>query len=240
MATPSTLAAVEVDAETVSGWLDNHEAVLVDVRETTEYEQEHIPGSVLVPLSVFDPDLFPRIANKKIVFHCAVGKRSAAAAKQLLKAGHPELYNMTGGINAWKEAGLVTEIQFIPPALPDDVPVSGADREILETAMTGDHEVAGEWSRLHPGQVLLQEFLEPLGISQSRLAREIMVSPRRIGDLVRGNSAVTLDTGLRLARYFSTADDFWLRAQMDYELDRAQDALGRTIRREVKPRSARK
>jgi addiction module HigA family antidote len=189
---------------------------------------------------VFDPDVFPRIANKKIVFHCAVGKRSAAAAKQLLKAGHAMLYNMTGGINAWKEAGLVTEIQFIPPALPDDIPVSGKDRETLETAMIGDHETAAEWSRLHPGQVLLQEFLEPLGISQRRLAREILVSPRRIGDLVYGRSAVTLDTGLRLARYFSTADDFWLRAQMDYDLDRAHDALGRTIRSEVKPRSARK
>jgi len=240
MATPSTLAAVEVDAETVNGWLDNHEAVLVDVRETTEYEQEHIPGSVLVPLSVFDPDLFPRIANKKIVFHCAVGKRSAAAAKQLLKVGHSMPYNMMGGINAWKEAGLVTEIQLIPPALPDDVPASGKDRETLETAMTGDHGNADDGSRLHPGQVLLQEFLEPLGISRIRLAREIMVSPRRIGDLVHGRSAVTLDTGLRLARYFSTADDFWLRAQMDYDLDRAHDTVGRTIRRDVKPRSARR
>ena len=57
---------------------------------------------------------------------------------------------------------------------------------------------------------------------------------------MHGRSAVTLDTGLRLARYFSTADDFWLRAQMDYDLDRAHDTVGRTIRCDVKPRSARR
>ena len=59
MTAKSNLVAEEVDAETVNRWLDDHKAVLVDVRETTEYEQEHIPGSVLVPLSVFDADLFP-------------------------------------------------------------------------------------------------------------------------------------------------------------------------------------
>jgi rhodanese-related sulfurtransferase len=113
-----SFSAIEVDANTVDGWLEGQQAVLVDVRETTEYEQEHIPGSVLVPLSVFDPERFPWITNKKLVFHCAVGKRSAAAAKQLMKEGHPQLYNLAGGIQAWKEAGLITEIQFIPPALP--------------------------------------------------------------------------------------------------------------------------
>ena len=73
-----SFSAIEVDANTVDGWLEGQQAVLVDVRETTEYEQEHIPGSVLVPLSVFDPERFPWITNKKLVFHCAVGKRSAA------------------------------------------------------------------------------------------------------------------------------------------------------------------
>ena len=126
MTTQPAFTAIEVDAETVNGWLDGQQAVLVDVRETTEYEQEHIPGSVLVPLSVFDAERFPWITAKKLVFHCAVGKRSAAA-KQLMKEGHPQLYNLTGGINAWKEAGLVTEIQFIPPAVPQDIPLPAKD-----------------------------------------------------------------------------------------------------------------
>ena len=85
MITPPAHTAIEVDADTVNSWLDGQQAVLVDVRETTEYEQEHIPGSVLVPLSVLDPERFPWITAKKLVFHCAVGKRSAAAAKQLMK-----------------------------------------------------------------------------------------------------------------------------------------------------------
>ena len=189
---------------------------------------------------MFDPERFPRITAKKLVFHCAVGIRSAAAAKQLMKQGHPQLYNLRGGINAWKEAGLATEIQFIPPALPQDVPLSAKDCKTLEQAMTGDAAEAEEWKRLHPGKMLLKEFLEPLGLSQRRLSREINVSPRRIGDLVRGRSPVSLDTGLRLARYFSTADDFWLRAQMDYDLDRAHGGIGKTIRREIRPRNARK
>ena len=151
-------AAIEVDADTVSHWLDGHQAVLVDVRETSEYEQEHIPGSVLVPLSVFDPELFPWITSKKLVFHCAVGKRSAVAAKQLMKEGHPQLYNLEGGIHAWKEAGLVTEVQYIPPALPEDLPLSPKDRRGLESAMTGDSAETEEWSRLHPGEILLKEF----------------------------------------------------------------------------------
>ncbi len=235
MTTQPVLAAIEVDADTVNRWLDAHEAVLVDVRETSEYEQEHIPGSVLVPLSVFDPDRFPRITGKKLVFHCAIGKRSAAAAKQLMKVGHPQLYNLQGGIHAWKEAGLVTEIQFIPPAVPQDIPLSVKDRRRLESAMTGDGAETEEWSRLHPGEVLLKEFLVPLGISRRRLAREIRVSPRRIGDLVRCKCAVTLDTALRLSRYFNTAEDFWLRAQMEYDLDRAHHRIGKRISREIKP-----
>ena len=68
----------EADALTVRGWLKAGEIVLVDVRETAEYEQEHIPGSVLCPLSVFDAELFPEIPEKNVVLHCAIGKRSAA------------------------------------------------------------------------------------------------------------------------------------------------------------------
>ena len=130
----------------------------------------------------------------------------------------------------------MTEIQFIPPAVPQDIPLSAKDLERLESAMTGDHPEGGEWCRLHPGEVLLKEFLEPLGLSRRQLARNIHVSPRRIGDLVRGKSAATLDTGLRFAHYFCTAEDFRLRAQMDYDLNRALGAAAKAIKRRIKPR----
>ena len=99
----------EVKVETVAKWLSSGEALLIDVRETSEFEQEHIPGAMLVPLSMLDPETFPRINIKKLVLHCAIGDRSAAAAKMLAKAGHIPPVNMAGGIKAWREAGLETE-----------------------------------------------------------------------------------------------------------------------------------
>lgn len=236
MSTPASLQVVEVESAMVDRWMDDGEAVLVDVRETSEYEQEHIPGSLLVPLSVFDPDRFPRIPGKKLVIHCAVGKRSAAAGKQLLQAGHPLVHNLQGGILAWKEAGLATEVQFTPPTVPEDLPLSANDRRSLEAAAGGEHWEAAAPPHPHPGEVLRDEFLAPLGLSQARVARDIGVAPRRIGDIVRGERAVTADTALRLARYFSTAQDFWLRLQMDFELEQARRASHARIWREVKPR----
>ena len=73
---------------------------------------------------------------------------------------------------------------------------------------------------VHPGEVLLEEFLKPLGISQNKLARDIKVPPRRVNEIVLGKRAVTPDTALRLARYFATSERFWLGLQMDYDLDR--------------------
>ncbi len=100
----------ESTPETIHQWLSNNKAILVDVRETSEYEQEHIPGSLLVPLSCFEADVFPKFESKILVLHCAVGKRSAAAAKQLIISGYPyEIVNMEGGIRSWKNAGLNTE-----------------------------------------------------------------------------------------------------------------------------------
>ncbi len=99
----------EVDAVTVSGWIETQEAVLVDVRETHEYEYENVPGSMLLPLSFFDPDLFPAITDNRVVFICAVGKRSAAAQKQLLQSGFSNVFNLQGGLDAWKKAGLETQ-----------------------------------------------------------------------------------------------------------------------------------
>jgi len=79
---------------------------------------------------------------------------------------------------------------------------------------------------VHPGEVLLEEFLEPMAISQYRLAKDISVPPRRINEMVHGQRAVTADTALRLARYFGTSDRFWLILQTTYDLDVERDKLG--------------
>jgi len=86
---------------------------------------------------------------------------------------------------------------------------------------------------IHPGEVLQEEFLAPLGISQNRIAREIGVSPRRINEIVHGNRSVTADTALRLARYFGMSETFWMGLQADYELEKARTRLGSRLQREV-------
>jgi addiction module HigA family antidote len=90
---------------------------------------------------------------------------------------------------------------------------------------------------VHPGEVLLEEFLEPLGISQYRLAKDISVPPRRINEIVHGNRAVTADTALRLARYFGTSDRFWLNLQASYDLDVEREKLGDRLEAEVLSRA---
>jgi addiction module HigA family antidote len=87
---------------------------------------------------------------------------------------------------------------------------------------------------IHPGEVLLEEFLKPFGMSQSRLALDIGVHPRRINEIVLGKRSISADTALRLARYFSNSPQFWLGLQMDYDLDIAADLLGNRLDREVK------
>jgi antitoxin HigA-1 len=86
---------------------------------------------------------------------------------------------------------------------------------------------------VHPGEVLLEEFLKPLGLSQNRLALDIRVPARRINEIVLGRRSISADTALRLARYFGTTPQFWLGLQMDYDLDIATDALGSRLSREV-------
>ena len=86
---------------------------------------------------------------------------------------------------------------------------------------------------VHPGEVLLEEFLRPMGLSQNRLALAIRVHPRRINEIVLGKRSITADTALRLARYFGTSPQFWLGLQTDYDLDCAADALGDRLQREV-------
>ena len=90
---------------------------------------------------------------------------------------------------------------------------------------------------VHPGEVLLEEFLEPMGISQYRLAKDISVPARRINEIVHGKRAVTADTALRLSRYFGTSDRFWLNLQTSYDLDVQRDRLGDRLEAEVLPRA---
>ena len=89
---------------------------------------------------------------------------------------------------------------------------------------------------IHPGEVLLEEFIKPLGLSQNRLAIEISVDARRINEIVLGTRSVTADTALRLSRYFGVSAQFWLGLQAEYDLDIAMDNLGDRLEREVHPR----
>ncbi len=77
---------------------------------------------------------------------------------------------------------------------------------------------------IHPGEVLLEEFLKPLGISQNRLARTMRVPPRRINEIVHGKRAITADTAIRLARALGTSEQFWMGLQADYDLEEAHKA----------------
>lgn len=87
---------------------------------------------------------------------------------------------------------------------------------------------------IHPGEVLQEEFLKPLGLSQHRLALDIGVDPRRINEITLGKRSVTANTALRLARYFVTSPEFWIGLQAQYDLDVEMDELGNRLEREVK------
>ena len=86
---------------------------------------------------------------------------------------------------------------------------------------------------VHPGEVLLEDFLRPLGLTQYRLAKALSVPPRRINEIVHGSRAVSADTALRLARFFGTSARFWLNLQTGYDLDVEQDRLAGRLTREV-------
>ena len=87
---------------------------------------------------------------------------------------------------------------------------------------------------IHPGQILREEFLDPMGITQYRLARDINVDPRRINAIIHGKRAITADTALRLARYFDTSERFWLNLQAQYDLEVEREQLGDRLEKEVK------
>ena len=91
---------------------------------------------------------------------------------------------------------------------------------------------------IHPGEILVQEFLRPLGISQYRLAKDICVAPRRINEIAHGKRAITAETALRLARFFGNSEQFWLNLQTRYDLEIEKDRLGPRLNREVHAFSA--
>ena len=86
---------------------------------------------------------------------------------------------------------------------------------------------------IHPGEILMEEFLEPLGVSQYRLAKDISVPPRRINEIVHGKRSITANTALRLARFFGTTERFWLNLQVRYDLEVEKDRLAGVLERDV-------
>jgi len=92
---------------------------------------------------------------------------------------------------------------------------------------------------IHPGEVLLAEFLEPAGISQTQLARAINVPPRRINEICLGKRGITPDTALRLGRYFGVAAEFWMNLQQRHDLEVRRDQIARELQRDIRPRSPR-
>jgi addiction module HigA family antidote len=95
--------------------------------------------------------------------------------------------------------------------------------------------MAEKLSPIHPGEVLLEEFVKPMNLSQNRLAIDIGVDARRINEIVLGKRSVTADTALRLARFFGNSPQFWLGLQTQYDLDVTEDQLGKRLDREVRP-----
>ena len=95
--------------------------------------------------------------------------------------------------------------------------------------------MAEKLKAIHPGEVLLEEFLKPMNLSQNRVALAMGVPPRRINEIVLGKRSITADTALRLGRYFGMSPQFWLGLQMDYDLDVTSDTLAQRLEREVRP-----
>jgi addiction module HigA family antidote len=93
-------------------------------------------------------------------------------------------------------------------------------------------------ANITPGEILEEDFLKPLGLTQYRLAKDISVPPRRINEIVKGQRAVTADTALRLGKYFGVSPQFWLNLQTHYDLEVEQEKLGNRLDQEVKPRKA--
>ena len=115
MTTTNNRQLQEIDAVTLKKWLDKKEALLIDVREPGEFFSEHIPGAKLMSLSRFDPTVVPQDSNKKIVFQCLSGNRSAQAAHKMFDLGVNEVYHLRDGLYTWKAAGYPTQVNKDAP-----------------------------------------------------------------------------------------------------------------------------
>jgi rhodanese-related sulfurtransferase len=136
MESPTTKTIQDVEAATLKTWLEQREALLIDVREPSEYAAEHIPDATLLPLSTFDPARVPQEAGKKVVLHCVMGMRSAQAGQKLLDAGFTTVYNFRGGVRAWKEAGYATTgVQRVPLSLQRQVHCVAGSLVLLGTVL---------------------------------------------------------------------------------------------------------
>jgi addiction module HigA family antidote len=124
---------------------------------------------------------------------------------------------------------------------PDQRPVAHLLRLARRKCLRGrdrrlplkEEQMTNALSPVHPGEILLEEFLRPLGISQYRLAKDTSVPPRRINEIVRGQRSITADTALRLAKFFGTSELFWLNLQARFDLDLERLRLGARLSREV-------
>ncbi len=94
--------------------------------------------------------------------------------------------------------------------------------------------VEEKFAPVHPGEILLEEFLKPMGISQYRLAKDISVHPRRINEIVHGKRSITANTALRLSRYFGLSERFWMNLQAQYDLEMEKDRFAEQLETEVK------
>jgi addiction module HigA family antidote len=88
---------------------------------------------------------------------------------------------------------------------------------------------------VHPGEILIEDFMKPLGLTQYRLAKAMHVYPRKVNEIIHGKRSITADTALRLARFFGTSAEVWMNLQAHYDLERARDTLEEAVEREVTP-----
>lgn len=126
----------KVDAKTTSEWMNQGKAVLIDVREPDEYVREHIPQAHLVPLSGFNPDDFPKEHDKIAVFHCKSGGRTDASASRILSTGFKSVYQLEGGLQGWRNAGLpVNENAKAPISIMRQVQIAAGSLVLIGLAL---------------------------------------------------------------------------------------------------------
>lgn len=133
----ATQTLQKIDAKSAHQWMEEGKAILIDVRETDEYVKEHVPEAHLVPLSGFNPEDFPKEHDKIAVFHCRSGGRTEASAPQILRTGFKEVYQLEGGIEGWRAAGLhLNENAKAPISIMRQVQISAGSLVLLGVVLS--------------------------------------------------------------------------------------------------------